>query len=78
MIRYGSVSLPCTEEEKTKMHFNYVHHMTIELVHLQWLLGIPYNTVKLTMQFFFFFKNHKKIIYIFYNMKIFIKKILIN
>lgn len=24
-----------------------------ELVHLQWLLGIPYNTVKLTMQFFF-------------------------
>lgn len=27
MIRYGSVSLPCTEEEKT-MHFNYVHHMS--------------------------------------------------
>lgn len=28
MIRYGSVSLPCTEEEKTKIHFNYIHHMS--------------------------------------------------
>lgn len=51
MIRYGSVSLPCTEEEKNKNAFQL--HSPYELVHLQWLLGIPYNTVKLTMQFFF-------------------------
>lgn len=58
MIRYGSVSLPCTEEEKNSNAFQLCS--PYELVHLQWLLGIPYNTVKLTMQGFFLLQKHQK------------------
>lgn len=57
MIRYGSVSLPCTEERKNNA---FQLGSPYELVHLQWLLGIPYNTVKLMMQGFFFLQKPQK------------------
>lgn len=59
MIRYGSVSLLCTQEKK---HCISIIGSPYELVHLQWLLGISYFTVKLTMRGFslFFLKKPQK------------------
>lgn len=59
MIHYGSVSLLCTWEKK---HCISIIDSPYELVHLQWLLGISYFTVKLTMRGFslFFLKKPQK------------------